>query len=368
MAHNAEIKPLHAIVVIAIALVLIYLYIWANGKWLEVGGPNQMRLDAEGNLYIHIAERLFRLDKNEASVKQYRLSDYGVYDMVGDFDFFANGDILLRKGHYDPGLVEGVQMYRRVIDQSDPRPTNPDEGLFRCQLDSRICSRFGQLDFNAAFHVLVDREYGDVYVSDTNRSAVRKYNSEGVEQSVDIDSFWFPNHSMLWNGYLLVADTNHHLIKALFTQNDDALKLFKAYPVAPAQFGSKNWVFSFARVADTWWVNNMGMDMVYGLVGIFDDDFHFKKMVNLPQDADPNDMLVFKQLVYITDLANNRIYQLDLDGNLQNSNLPESIRDYLADLDSQRMIYKAIKYLAVALFVIFFLSGVWIGLRQSGKF
>lgn len=326
-----------------------------------------MRIDREGNLYIHIAGQLFKIDKDQQSATAYDLSSLGVYDLVGDYDFFANGDILIRRGSYNPGLVQGMLMFQRVIDNSEPEPHSPNEGLFRCRLGEGECLRFGNIDFNSAFHMVIDAENDNVYISDTNRSKIRKYNSEGVQLAVEENEFWFPNHNSLWNQQLVVADTNHHAIKFLDTKTEQFGKVQQQYAVNVPDFGFKTWVFSFARVGENWWVNNMGNDMAYGSLGVFNDKFKFQHMIDLPKDADPNDIVVFANQVFISDLANNRLYQLDFQGNLLEPSLPALVSDVMSSLESKRTIYISIKYLSIVLFVIFILGGFLVAFMQNRK-
>jgi len=365
ISRQPQIKPLTALVIITIAAVLIYAYLWANDQLLEVGGPNQMRLDRDANLYIHIAGQLFKLEKSSHAVTQIDLSRFGVYDMVGDFDFFSNGDLLIRKGRYQPDMAQGILLYSRVIDKSEPLSHNNDEGLFRCQLSERICSRFGNVDFNSAFHLSIDRDDDSVYVSDTNRSIVRKYNSEGSQLALEKNQFWFPNHNMLWEKQLAVADTNHHAIKFLEIDTRQFGKVAHSFGVAAPEFGAKNWVFSFARVGEHWWVNNMNNQMAYGLIGVFDSNFAFQRMLPLPVDADPNDIAVFDQQVYISDLANNRIYQYDLRGQPMASDLPAAVTDYISILDGKRTNLITLKLIAIVLFVALVVAGFVVAMVQN---
>ena len=365
MAQSTQVKPLHALAIIVVAASLIFAYLWGNDQLLEVGGPNQMRLDRDGNLYIHISGQLFKIDKNDSSVTQTDLHQLGVFNLVGDFDFFANGDVLIRQGHYDPSLVEGIRMYKRITDSSAPVSQQAGEGLVRCSLISFECRRFGDVDFNSAFHLSIDPNEDTVYVSDTDRSVMRKYNSEGKQLAVKKVGFRFPNSNMLLENQLLVADTNHHVIKFLDSSNEHFAEVLHSYAVNDAEFGFKNWVFSFAQVGSSWWVNNMANTMSYGLVGIFDDNFKFQRLLKLPRSADPNDILQFNDTVYISDLANNRIYQFDSEGHALDRTMPPVIEDYMAGLNTKRILYKSVKFVAIGLFVVLLIAGFMMAYLQK---
>ena len=370
MSKPIEVSPRQALLVIAIAAILIYGYVWANNQLLEIGGPSQMRLDERGNLYINVSGQLFKINHEDQSVVQTDLRELGVQHMVGDFDFFSNGDVLLRRGDYDPDLIQGLQLYARIADASEPVPENPDEGLFRCNLSRHLCERFGNIDFHSAFHIVIDRDDDSVYISDTNRHSMRKYSQDG-RQLANKDGFLFPNHSMIVNSetagdkQLLVADTNHHTIKRIDVKTNSFGTVIERYPVNTPDFGFKNWVFSFAQVGENWWVNNMANTMSYGLVGMFDQNFRFIRLLNLPANADPNDIVVFNNLVYISDLANNRIYRFTVDGEPSTDPLPEVVADYLGHLDNSRIIISTIKYTSITLFALFLIAGFVFAARQE---
>jgi hypothetical protein len=108
---NQNVKPLTAFLIILTGICLISLIFWARGESLDVGGPDQMQLDPDGNVVIHISDKLYRLTPSLELQASYDLAEMGVDDLVGDFAFFSNGDMLIRKGKYNPGLLESISRY-----------------------------------------------------------------------------------------------------------------------------------------------------------------------------------------------------------------------------------------------------------------
>lgn len=140
---NQNIKPLTATFIILIGVSLISLIFWLRGESLNVGGADQIKFDPEGNVIVHVAGKLVKLSPDLELLKEYELAELGVYDLVGDFDFFSDGDILIRRGKYQPGLLESVSRYFRKADTKLPIAERENEGLFRCKLDLKQCSAFG---------------------------------------------------------------------------------------------------------------------------------------------------------------------------------------------------------------------------------
>jgi len=366
---NQEVHPTTAFVVIAIAACLLSFIFWARGEALNVGGPDQLQYDEQGNVFIHVADTLFKFSSDFTLLGKYELSQIGVYDLVGDFAFFSNGDILIRRGKYKPGFVESIRRYLRAPETKEPVATIEGEGLFRCNLESKQCSPFASnnLDFDSAFHLSIDLATDTVYLSDTDRHKLRKFDKEGNQLAVQHSGYKFPNQNMLFDGTLLIADTNHHAVQMADISDERFGEIIKTFAVGHRSLGVKNWTYAFARVGDTWWVNNMDNTMSYGAVAIYDEQWNFIEAVNLPGDADPIDFAVLKDRVLITDLGNMRIYQLDYQGNLLDTPLPGELSVKLDVLLESQQSYRKLTIFAIALFIAFLVAGFTVAIVQSRR-
>jgi hypothetical protein len=364
---NQNIKPLTAINVVLAAVILISLIFWARQESLRVGGPDQVKLDHAGSIFIHISDKLYKLSPALNLLGVYDLAELGIYEMVGDFAFFASGDMLVRLGKYEPGLLESIARYQRKADTKAPVADRDNEGLFRCKLDLKECSPFGakRLDFDSAFHLSIDTNTDTVYLSDTGRHKLRKFDAEGNELVVQNNGYKFPNQNLLHNNKLLVADTNHHAIQVADTSTENFGKIVDTHSILDPALGRNTWPYSFAKVGDQWWVNNMAASMSHGTVAIYNDEWEFIKTVELPENADPIDFAVLKDRVLITDLDNIRIYLSDFQGQIVNEPLPGEITLKLTQLNKDRQDYKKLGYGAVGLFIAFLMAGFIIAIRQA---
>ena len=129
---NQDVHPVTAFAVIVIGVCLIGFIFWARGEALNVGGPDQVQYDHQGNVFIHTGGVLHKYSLAFNPLAQYELAEIGVYDFVGDFAFFANGDMLIRRGKYQPGVVESIRRYasQRLADynvQLAARKRLPDQ-------------------------------------------------------------------------------------------------------------------------------------------------------------------------------------------------------------------------------------------------
>ena len=249
----------------------------------------------------------------------------------------------------------------------EPVSKHLGEGLFRCQLDTSDCVPFGTpgVDFDSAFHISIDWATDTVYIADTSRHMLRKYDSEGKELAYQKRGYKFPNQISFFNNTLYVADTNHHSVRIANASTEKYGEIIETFYVGNSGVSGKTWTYSFAKVGEQWWINNMGHNMANGAVAIYNDEWAYQQTLKLPSDADPIDLAVFKDRVWITDLSNNRIYFYNQKGQKINNALPRVIEEKLINnLQKKKGYERWIKY-GIGAFVVLFIAGLTVGVRQA---
>ena len=356
---NKNVKPLHAVIVVFIAVVVFSFKFWAFEEAVRVAGPNQMKHDNAGDLYIHLDNTLYKLSPTMALVDKYDLADYGVSQLVGDFDFFANGDVLFRRGHYDPTFVDNILMFLRLSSLKAPTIAAGGEGLVRCNLETKVCENFGQglQDFDRPHHISIDRETDTVYLTDTPQHTVYKFDGDGRQLAEQRQGYRFPNQISYIDSHLYIADTNHHRIQLAGAGTDDFAHIQTGYDVTDKTLDNRTWVYSFARVGDGWWVNNMDASMSRGYVALFDGTWRFRNKLEMPEKADPMDISSQGDYVVITDAENIDIYAFDAQGRQQEIALPSAMLDRLVELRDTKRHYLDLEQLANVLLMVFLVVG-----------
>lgn len=360
-----------ALLLFIIFAALLGLKFWADDKALDFRGPDHMHTDVAGNLYIMIGNQLLKHDNRGTFIKQYDISALGINDYYGDFAFFNNGDILIRRGLNDIGIVEKYKRYRRMTNETPLEAADEETGLFRCKLDSIECSRFGDgsIDFNRTFHLYIDNPQEYVYVADSSRHTLRVFNAEGVQIAVDDKGYKFPNQLTILENKLYVADTNHHRIVSIdpgpenFGSEIESHSIYSNNPevitIKQQRQLSQVWPAAFLHTQDLWWVNILNNGMRDGSVYLYNNDWQLLSLLDLPDDADPMDLVLYQDQVLITDLSLSRIYRFDLDGNrledFQSSGLQKIIDDNITTQEQ----FKHLSYGALGGFVVLF-AGVFI--------
>ena len=357
---NSEVHPVVAGLVLLATVVAIALWAWASGVAASLGGPAGLQSSPAGHHYIEIQNYLVEHDADGNYLRTHDLDKIDVDVILGGYAFFANGDILLRRGPDPRSFFDNIRAYQRKTNRNSIVPDESGSGLFRCNLKTSECSRFGAegIDFKGAFGVFVDWETDEVYVSDTTRHLLRKYSSEGKELAAPVGGFKFPNQLMLNDGQLLVADTNNHVIRILEPQSSGFADIKDSKSVIPAAASAarQRWPSHFARIGDEWWVNNMRTGMNEGGIYVFDDEWQFLRRVELPANADPISLLAVGDGVWVSDWNNDVIRRFSTDGKPLSDLESAGLEQILTRARMERRSYTMISYGGFVLVVVLLLA------------
>jgi hypothetical protein len=365
---NSKVHPLVAVLVLLLTFVAIGVWMWGTGEAKNIGGPAGLQLDADGHLYIQVQNQLIEHDADGAFLKQHDLSRLGAERILGAVAFFSNGDVLLRRGPDPRTLGQNIRAYQRMTNEQSLAPETPDSGLFRCDLEAATCARFGPagIDFKAAHNIYIDWRFDDVYITDTTRHLLRKYSAAGDAIAEPVAGFKFPNHLLMHENNLYIANTNFHQIRMLAANRasfGEELGSFDVRPPAAVSAG-QIWPSHLARVDDEWWVNNMRSDMNDGGIYIFDNEWHFDRTVALPGNADPIALLPFGKEVLISDWNNDVIYRVSRQGELLRDFASPGLEQVLLEAQAKRGQFMAYSYAGVGLFL-FVLAGLLFSAMRS---
>ena len=352
---HSDVHPMVVALVLALTALAVTVWMGASAEAANIGGPAELKSDPAGHHYVQIQNALVEHDANGNYLETHDLEELGVEVFLGSYAFFSNGDILLRRGPDLRSFGDNLRAYQRKTNVKTIEPETPDSGLFRCNLDTAACARFGStgIDIKAAYGVFVDWRTDEVYIADTTRHVLRKFSADGTALAEPAAGFKFPNQLLMRDDQLLVADTNHHVIRIVSPHAGSFAEFIETRDVIPAAAASARqiWPTHFARVGDEWWVNNMQTGMNHGGLYVFDDDWRYTRRIDLPMDADPISLLPVNDQVWVSDWENDRVRRFSTSG------------DALPDLDSagleailalsrlERRRYEMLSYSGVALFV-----------------
>ncbi len=349
---NSEVHPAVAALVLVLTVAAVGVWIWGSGVAASFGGPAELNVGPDGHSYVQIQNYLVEHDARGAYLKTHELEAMGVELFLGGYAFFSNGDVLLRRGPDPRSFFDNLRAYGRETNRTSIAPEDPASGMFRCRLDDFACEHFGEprLDFKAAYGVFVDWQTDEVYISDTTRHLLRKYSSTGVELAQQAGGFEFPNQLMVFDGQLLVADTNHHVIRRLEPQSSTFGVAVDSMDVVPAAANTARqiWPSHFARVGEQWWVNNMQTGMNHGGIFVFDSDWRYLRRLKLPPEADPISILAVGDVVWVSDWNNDLVRRFSTAGEPLASLESAGLESILDSSRQERRKYTMLSYTGVA--------------------
>ena len=358
---NSNVHPAVVALVLMLTAIAVAAWMWGSHAAASIGGPAELRSDPDGHHYIQIQNYLVEHDASGDYVKTHDLGVIDVELFLGTYAFFSNGDILLRRGPDPRSFGDNVRAIQRRTNDTTIRPETLDSGLFRCDLDSATCERFGPrgVDFKAAHGIFIDWRRDDVFITDTTRHLLRKYSVDGAELAQPIGGFKFPNQLLIHDDQLLVVNTNHHVVEAVSPRTasfgDRAERLDVVPPVAKST--GQEWPSHLARVGNEWWVNNMRTDMNRGGLYVFDETWRFDRKIDLPADADPISILAVHDEVWVSDWNNDRVRRFSTSGRGLPDLESEGLETILATSRLERRKYEMFSYSGIAL-IVFVLLGL----------
>lgn len=353
---NSNIHPLVVVLVLVLTGIAVATWMWGAGQAATIDGPAQLKIDPKGHVYLQIQNELIEHDANGAYVSTHDLTNLGVEILLGSFDFFSNGDILLRRGPDPRSTRDNIRAYERQTNLNTIKPQTAGSGLFRCQLLSKECASFGAtpIDFKAAFGIHIDRETDDVYISDTTRHVLRKYSSDGIALSEPVEGFKFPNQLLLHEGQLLIADTNHHQIRIVDPSSSSFGKDIDKITVTPdaATAAGLTWPTRFARVGKKWWVQNMSSSMNEGGIFVFDDEWQFERQLDMPEAVDPIALIALGDVVWVSDWKNDKVHRFSVAGEPLAALNSRGLADIVTRSKAERRKFELLGYSGVVLLLL----------------
>ncbi len=312
-------------VIIFLSLVSLGSKFWADGKALSVEGPSFMRLTPEGNIGLRMGERIIVIAPSGQTVNRIDFKSLG-FHVIGDFDYFSNGDLLIYNRVSNPSFAESILRFFRVKEKRQDNPQG-NEGLYRCDSQGRGCNLFSaELPaFYSSFHLAIDRNNDDVYIADTPRFILYKLDEEGDLIASYESDLKFPNQIVFNDGQLYVANTNYHEIAVVKTQSDQFGQRVESHTVRIDT--THQWPSQLALVGEHWWVVVSDSAMKDGRIVRFDRQWNALPSSELSDNADPMGIVFFNNSVWLADWRAFKIDRFSASGEPQ-----EAV--YNAELDA----------------------------------
>ena len=372
---NKEISPLTAVIVISVFIVPMAMLFWVSGEAAQSRmGALFLQKDHTGQLALQMDDQLLLSVDSDAQV-EVNLAALGAPTLMGNVDFFSNGDIALRRGEASYGLRDYFSLFQFNGPRAERLRSEAvegqavREGLYRCQWAENSCQAIGDLTLPWRYRLFIDRSNDSFVISEGTSHQLQQYDVQGQLQATRSEGLKFPKRVRVHDGEWYVVDTNHHRLVFFATEADQFGRSMRQQSVVPAGEHTYRWVLDALFFADYWWVINADSGMANSRLIRFDHDWQNPKTVALPDTAEPFDMLVYQGQLLVSDIHRGLIYRFNGLGLLQDEWQIPALDRYAADLAEQRSYYERLQSSLWVILAVMLVSGftlaIWLGRRHD---
>lgn len=354
-----------------IAIVLLAL---ASGLGWYLGNQQKLEVASYGfiheqadKLVVNFGQTLVWLNTYGEEQAAVNFADLGI-QAEGDFEFFANGDLLVYHRATKPSLWKNLKRYHRVKEDAVEKPIASD-GFYRCQLDLNRCQRFGVSlpAINGSFRLAVDTRDDSVYLAHTAAFKLYKIGSTGgILAESDSASFKFPNQLWFANDQLWVADTNNHRLAQLSVKSERFAEVEQEFNTSLDR--RHRWPHQFASDGETFWVNIADGGMANGRIGIYSRDGKAQGELTAAQGKDPIAVYWWQDVLWLADFSEPLFERISTDGDVLAEVSAPTLERLAAQSDEQKIAGAKLSQMGGIAFVVVMLLGftaAWLLERQQ---
>ncbi|TNC82710.1 MAG: hypothetical protein C9356_02200 [Oleiphilus sp.] len=370
----SDLKPWQAVIILVFFLTLLAAIFALQIKKSQHTGASFIHY-ADRHLNILMGNEILRF-RDDGRFSQINLQELGLSDITGGFDFFENGDLLVRSNAPDPGFLDSILVFLRVSGQVTA--THPDAILLRCSVANpsiSSCYSFQKdISFERTFRSALVGDH--LLVADTSRHRLLHFGPQGHLLDMLDEGFRFPNQISVINDTIYVANTNRHGVSYRVINGDVSLGQSKDWQHIDLQQGtatSKEHVFptEFVKLEKGLAVLSQGpgLKLKLGNIYYFNQEGQLESAFEAPSGADMISVAPYKNGILASDFSNFRIYRFDQQGRyLGDFNAPEYL-SAAAERQADRQRYegylRVVYMLGAAVFVFFLGIGIWLELARQ---
>lgn len=357
---------------IASIIALLFIRSWAADWEASSAGPDAIRTDGSGKVYLISADVLYLHDKDGFLVDRIPLSTFGIDRFTGDFGILKDGGLLIRReAREKPAFLKKIRRFFRQRDSA-----HESNGILqKCSLTTYRCEQFGSesdaFSKMTAFKIAID-EQENVYIADTRERRLLLYDRQGkVIRTANLPVAYPHSLFLTKNGMLYVTDTNLHRVVGISTEPASFGKVEDAFSILTKERVSGKIRPSALVLIDNnrWWVVNSGIGAQKGDAAVYDRKGSFVKQINLPADAEPTALTASGNDILIADRAHLRIHRVNKEGIREGEFGSLLLNVELNELGRERKVYAFYKNASLGALFAVLLSGLVIAMkaRLRGK-
>ncbi len=303
--------------IVAFAISLIAAMLWFSMRPVPMG-PTKIFVNAQSQVRVLAAGAIYTLDAQGKLLARDALPASLQMAGASDFLVLSDGQVLLADAN-----------------QHD---------VLRCDARVQHCTSLyaqqgrGAGALGKALKLAVDEKAGLLWVADTANHRLLKLGLDGQHrQTFGGDRFIYPNQiGFSRAGDLVVADTNHHLLRGFDPEGDlNTERWLISMPNHQDARPGRTWPTAWAEVADHWWVITKDGAMKNGDVLRFNHEGAPRTRV-LPKALDPFSIAVIGSDVLVADAENVAIWRASFEGQSGSRFGDAAFLRALRDVEQQR--------------------------------
>ena len=343
-----------AVVIVLFSLLAMALYLWAGGK--RAGLPSYGFMHQDGQqLAVNLGSHLVWLDASGRERAALDLADLG-FRPVGDFGFFADGDLLFYHRAEPYSVLDNLAAFFRLR-ATRQIGADSDDGFYRCELELEHCRPLADSAQHPArsFRLLVLPGSDDILLADTADHALYKLTAEGRELASKRTGFKFPNQLLWHDGAVWLADTNHHRVVRLAT---GAHKFGGKQQAFTTKLGGEHrWPHQLAASEEGLWVLVGDNAMANGVLQLYNWDGTPERRLPLADVDDPLAITFWREHLWISDFATPRLFKLDPRSGVAESVSSATLTRLHRQIENDERYFRRFEWLALCLFGLILLGG-----------
>lgn len=388
MDLDQEVNPRAAALILIVVAVGVFLIFWAAGEESKArAGSYFLEHDKKGNLSVQMDHMLMRLSPEGKMISSIDLRNFGAKDVMGNIAYFTNGDFLFRAGKPERGIKSYFSLGQlsptmkvryglwsaemdlqeaEIIRGEWVKDLDAKSGLNRCNPSSGKCDVLVKHNVPWRYRLFIDEENDHIYFTQGTKHQVTVMDLQGIPVGSLQVQAKFPKRVRTHENRLYLIDTNNH--RVIFIDDEDFTNPSPTYNnVIPPNAEGRKWPMDAIYFDDHWWVINADSGMTNSHLVKFDKEWAFIERINLPDRADPLDMIVYNGKLLVSDVQQGNLYEFNSAISSPDIMNLENVTTYVDYLAEKRQLFADVQKgvgMAMGLFILIFFAVLIAGRRK----
>lgn len=156
--NKKQLKTIVMIIIIIGSSLTLGFKFYMDHQAISVDRPSLIKTTPNNQVAIIFGNSIFFINAFNKISTVFNFDDNNL-KLLGDFDFFSNGDLLIYSSHEDPSLWQNIATFNRKQETRNEQAIG-DNGFYRCTIQTKRCQKFiiNVPAFHSTFRLVIDRQ------------------------------------------------------------------------------------------------------------------------------------------------------------------------------------------------------------------